>query len=133
MRIANSICLLVPLLVNKYARLIYASEVIEGLEWVGLNETEYNMWLNPVDQCMLTNNNGLDTMAISLQDFKGSVCRNVSHGQRFLKCSVGMGVGHIMVTRHEYSMLRINVLLVFLIYCIFLALLASFWWSLILR
>jgi hypothetical protein len=42
---------------------------------------------------MLNHNN---IKGISLQDHKSNVCRNVSHGNRALKCYVGMGVGHIM-------------------------------------
>ena len=74
--------------------LIARSIFIDDLQWVKLNDTEYNDWLNPVDQCMLKNNDIIK--GISLQDHKSNVCRNVSHGQRALKCYIGMGVGHIM-------------------------------------
>ena len=48
--------------------LIARSIFIDDLQWAKLNDTEYNDWLNPVDQCMLKNNDIIK--GISLQDHR---------------------------------------------------------------
>ena len=96
--------IVLPLLIVLFLRLTCESRIINDLQWVNLNDTEYTSWLNPTDRCMLKDNFGLDrSHDMSLQEYKSAVCRNVSNGERALKCSVGMGVGHIMPCWHPFG------------------------------
>lgn len=72
------------------------SRTVNQLEWVRLNSSEYDNWINPVDKCMLNNNFGVAQVELSLQDYKSKICGNYSKNDRALKCYIGMGVGHIM-------------------------------------